>query len=68
MGTRSFYVEAFTIPSAGMSPTLVIGDHIFVKKYDTDLVRGDVAVMSSSSVTTAPIAPTLDFGEPFQCL
>ncbi len=49
MGTRSFYVEAFTIPSAGMSPTLVIGDPVFVKKYDTDVVRGDVAVFTYPS-------------------
>jgi signal peptidase I len=29
---RAFWIEAFKIPSPGMSPTLVPGDHIFVKK------------------------------------
>lgn len=41
---RVFYLEAFKIPAESMAPTLLVGDHIFVKKYDKDLAKGDVVV------------------------
>src|SRR5262249_59886933 len=44
---RSFVVEAFKIPSGSMTPTLEIGDHIFVNKFIYDFRkphRGDVIV------------------------
>jgi signal peptidase I len=54
---RHFYVEAFKIPVAGMAPTLVPGDHIFVAKYDRDVTRGDVIVFEH------PREPEKDFIE-----
>ena len=42
---RRYYMEAFGIQSAGMAPTIAIGDHIFVNKLAyrmDDLQRGDV--------------------------
>jgi signal peptidase I len=44
---RAFVVEAFSIPSAGMCPTLEVGDHIFVdhRAYVSEPPqRGDVVV------------------------
>jgi signal peptidase I len=47
---RIFFLEAFKIPHAGMSPTLLAGDHVFVRKdaYGTRAhrtpARGDVVV------------------------
>ena len=32
VGLRAFFLEAFKIPSAGVAPTLVVGDHIFTDK------------------------------------
>jgi signal peptidase I len=31
-GVRTYFIQAFRIPSAGMSPTLVVGDMIFTNK------------------------------------
>ena len=50
---RIFVVEAFKIPSAGMCPTLDVGDHVFVDKraYATKPPeRGDVVVHSVGDV------------------
>ena len=48
LGVRTLLVEAFKIPAASMSPTLLVGDHIFVTKYDYMggqlPARGDVVV------------------------
>ncbi len=52
---RTFYLEAFKIPASSGSPTLVIGDHIWVKKYNKDIVRGDIVVF------TNPCRPNIDF-------
>jgi signal peptidase I len=41
---RHWLVEAFQIPSGAMIPTLLIGDHIFVKKGRGGVARGDVIV------------------------
>lgn len=44
---RTYYLEAFRIPSTGMSPTLAIGDHLYVNKLTYrlgDVKRGDVVV------------------------
>lgn len=43
-GVRHSLAEAFKIPSAGMSPTLHIGDHIMVDKRARQPQRGDVIV------------------------
>ena len=44
---RAFVVQAFTIPSGSMSPTLLVGDYILVNKFIfhfRDPARGDVVV------------------------
>jgi signal peptidase I len=41
---RPFLVEAFSIPSKAMYPTLLVGDHIFVDKLHRAPHRGDVVV------------------------
>ena len=44
---RTFVVQAFTIPSGSMSPTLAIGDYILVNKFIyrlRDPSRGDIIV------------------------
>lgn len=46
-GSRQFFAESFTLPAAGMSPTLRIGDHIMVDKRARRPDRGDVVVFES---------------------
>jgi signal peptidase I len=41
---RPFFSEAFQIPSKGMVPTLIVGDHIMVDKLHHSVRRGDVVV------------------------
>ena len=44
---RTFVVQAFTIPSGSMSPTLLVGDYILVNKFIyrfRDPTRGDIIV------------------------
>jgi len=43
VGLRVFVIEAFKIPSSSMSPTLLIGDHIFINKLASP-ARGTLAV------------------------
>jgi signal peptidase I len=43
---RTSFIEAFSIPSASMYPSLEVGDHLFVKKTSRDLHRGDVVVFA----------------------
>jgi signal peptidase I len=67
---RSFFIQAFKIPSSSMEPTLLIGDHLLVNRLSysmkvpfTDIVilnlgkpnRGDVVVFRY------PVDPTKDF-------
>jgi signal peptidase I len=44
MFARMFVVEAFRLPSASMTPTLIVGDHVFVAKSGWSPRRGDVVV------------------------
>jgi signal peptidase I len=44
LGLRMFVLEAFKMPSSGMSPTLLIGDHIWVNKLARTPSHGDVIV------------------------
>lgn len=49
VGLRAFWLEAFKMPSGSMAPSLLVGDHLFVKKsaygFGTALPgRGDVVV------------------------
>jgi signal peptidase I len=41
---RRWVMEAFNIPSGSMAPSLLIGDHIMVKKKVDTIGRGDVVV------------------------
>jgi signal peptidase I len=41
---RAWVIEAFQIPSGAMIPTLMIGDHIFVRKLGSLAAPGDVSV------------------------
>jgi signal peptidase I len=41
---RRALVEAFQIPSAALMPTLLVGDHILVRKGSRGVARGDVIV------------------------
>jgi len=43
-GVRNWLIESFSIPSAAMAPTLLVGDHIMVKKKVDDIRRGDIVV------------------------
>ena len=43
-GVRNWLVESFSLPSAAMAPTLLVGDHIMVKKKVDDIRRGDIVV------------------------
>lgn len=52
---RPFFAEAFKIPSGGMAPTLVVGDHIMVDKLHHSPRRGDVIVFKY------PLDPDTDY-------
>ncbi len=57
---RIFYVEAFKIPSAGMVPTLIAGDHVFASKTAYrigEIERGDVVVF------VHPCRPQVDMAQ-----
>src|SRR2546429_7907103 len=44
---RAFVIEAFKIPSGAMAPTILVGDHIFVRKWAARKrapARGDIIV------------------------
>ena len=44
VAVRHWVVEAFQIPSGAMMQTLLVGDHIFIKKSHSRIARGDVIV------------------------
>jgi signal peptidase I len=52
---RPFVLEAFQIPSGAMIPTLLVGDHIFVKKWQHHPEPGDVIVFKY------PLDPSTDY-------
>jgi signal peptidase I len=52
---RPFVAEAYQMPSAGMYPTLIVGDHIMVDKLHHSVRRGDVVVF------TYPPDPNVDY-------
>jgi signal peptidase I len=52
---RPFFAEAFQIPSMGMFPTLIVGDHIMVDKLPRSPRRGDLVVFKS------PLDPGTDY-------
>jgi signal peptidase I len=52
---RIFVVEAFKIPASSMSPTLLVGDHIFIRKYSRTPAHGDVIVFRQ------PCTPDRDY-------
>jgi len=56
-GVRGYYLEGFRIPSSGMAPTLIPGDHVFVEKFRRDPGPGDVIVFRH------PRTPNMDFVE-----
>jgi signal peptidase I len=41
-GVKRWLVESFSIPTATMQPTLLVGDHVMVKKSVRDIQRGDM--------------------------
>lgn len=50
--SRMYYLEAFKLPAASMTPTLEIGDHIFINKLayqlgDPEPERGDLIVFAN---------------------
>jgi signal peptidase I len=50
LGVRTFVLQAFTVPSASMEPTLLVGDHILVNKLAAELREprvGDIVVFHS---------------------
>jgi signal peptidase I len=52
---RPFFAEGFQIPSKGMAPTLIVGDHIIVDKLRYSPHRGDPVVFKY------PLDPTADY-------
>ena len=54
---RNRIVEAFSIPSASMAPTLQVGDHFFIDKLSRDVRRGDVVVFRY------PLEPSTDYAK-----
>jgi signal peptidase I len=44
LAMREWLIEAFSIPSGAMVPTLLVGDHIYVRKGRGGITRGDVIV------------------------
>ncbi|MGA9522822.1 MAG: signal peptidase I, partial [Myxococcaceae bacterium] len=44
---RRFWVEPFRVPSAGMAPTLLTGDHFVVDRRNVTISRGDIIVFRS---------------------
>jgi signal peptidase I len=55
VATQVFVCEAFQIPASSMMPTLMIGDHIFVRKWQKTPARGDVIVFRY------PLSPREDY-------
>jgi signal peptidase I len=55
VGVRGFVTEAFKIPAGSMLPTLAIGDHIFIAKWQRSPGRGDMIVF------IYPVEPDKDF-------
>ena len=43
-GLRAYFIQAFYVPSASMTPTLQIGDRIIVIKRGYSIQRGDILV------------------------
>jgi signal peptidase I len=58
---RTFFVEAFKIPQAGMAPTLFPGDHIFVRKSAYGWLQHRVPARGDIVVFRYPEHPEQDF-------
>lgn len=51
---KKYFYQPFTIPSGGMAPTLIPGDHVLVNKYKQNIEYGDVIVFIYPNAENEP--------------